>query len=73
MVDQIKKVGKWFNSVTLRLFLYVSISMMTTLISQSPEENVINWNAKVASMMILNGLIAWRAFIDESPVKLKEE
>jgi hypothetical protein len=61
------------NLVYSKLILYIAIAMLTTMINEfnslTVEEmhnlHIMHWITKFAAV-ILPGLVAWRAFIDQS-------
>lgn len=66
--------------VNTKLVLYIVIAILTTMINEfgaiSIEEihnmHIMHWITKFAAIMI-PGLVAWRAFIDQSITTLNEK
>lgn len=59
----------------IRLFLYVTIAVMTAVISET-SLSMLPTAIAIGLKATLQGLIAWRAYIDETPAtarKRKEE
>ena len=73
----------YINSVKVKLFLYVGVAMITSLTSDlshhtdSTQGGFLGINQVTDVIIILNfllqGLIAWRAFIDGSVFQEQEE
>lgn|GEM_PF-5721601 len=67
------------RGVNMRLILYIVIAMLTTMINEFnsiPIEDIANmhimhWFTKFASVT-MPGLVAWRAFLDQSITDLNE-
>lgn len=55
-----------------RLFLYVIIAILTCVISET-SQSILPINYSIALKASLQGLIAWRAYIDQTPAKCKEK
>ena len=54
-----------------RMFLYIAIAVFTTVISETTKSDLpVFWAVSLAAS--LQGLIAWRAFIDETPAYNKK-
>jgi len=77
-------IGKWFDeclnwfegnwSMWLRWFLYVSVAVSTSILAETSMSSLpVVWSVSLKAG--LQGLIAWRAFLDETPAwtRIKKE
>lgn len=56
----------------LRLFLYISIAVATCIVSET-SASILPVYFAVALKATLQGMIAWRAYIDETPANARRE
>ena len=56
----------------VRMFLYIAIAVFTAIISETTKSELpMIWSVSLAAT--LQGLIAWRAFIDETPALKRQK